>query len=105
MAVVAVAGTSGDPHDNEKGRMPGDLRSALVSKYRAVFIDKLTRQDLQELQLYLAHQFDEHRNLNMEYKTKFESKLRQYFHEEVLKREIASIEALLHLLTAEDLKR
>jgi hypothetical protein len=92
-------------HPAGKKRIPDDVRSALIRKYQAVLIDKLTPQDLQELQGYLKNQFDEHRNLNREYKTMFESKLRQYVHEEVLAREIASIEALLSQLKPEDLKR
>jgi hypothetical protein len=35
---------------------------------------------------------------------KFESRLRQYFHEEVMRREIVSIETLLSLLKPEDVK-
>jgi len=34
----------------------------------------------------------------------FEAKLRRYFHEEVIRREISGIEALLNLLTPADLK-
>jgi hypothetical protein len=36
---------------------------------------------------------------------KFEVKLRQYFHEEVLRREIVSIETLLSLMQPQDLGR
>jgi hypothetical protein len=42
---------------------------------------------------------------NPEYRQKSEEKLRQYFHEEVLKREIASIETLLGLMSDQDLKK
>ena len=69
-----------------------------------MFVDKLTQQDLRELQFYLKNQFDEKRRINAEYKLKFESKLRQYFHEEVLRREIVSIETLVSLLRPEDVK-
>ena len=75
-----------------------------MNKYMAMFVDKLTQQDLRELQFYLKNQFDEKRQINAEYKLKFESKLRQYFHEEVLRREIVSIETLLGLLKPEDVR-
>ena len=75
-----------------------------MHKYKEMFVDKLTQQDLRELQFYLKNQFNENRQLNIEYKLKFESRLRQYFHEEVLKREIISIETLLGLLRPEDVK-
>ena len=81
-----------------------DIKTSLMNKYREMFIDKLTRQDLEELQFYLRQQYDKERGWNSEYKLKFEFKLRQYFHEEILKREIASIETLLGLLQPQDLK-
>ena len=81
-----------------------DIKTTLMKKYMAMFVDKLTRQDLRELQFYLKHQFDEKRQINAEFKLKFESKLRQYFHEEVLRREIVSIETLVSLLKPEDVK-
>jgi hypothetical protein len=84
---------------------PDDIKQTLMNKYRAMFVDKLTEQDLRELQFYLKKQFDEKRRLNVEYKLKFESLLRQYFHEEILRREIVSIETLLSLLMPEDLKK
>jgi hypothetical protein len=87
------------------GDPPDDIKKTLMKKYRAMFIDKLTEQDLQELQFYLRKQFDENRQLNAAYKLKFESRLRQYFHEEILRREIVSIETLLGLLNPEDLKK
>jgi len=83
--------------------IPDDIKTTLMNKYRAMFVDKLTRQDLRELQFYLKNQFDEGRRLNAEYKLKFEARLRQYFHEEILMREIVSIETLLSLLKPEDL--
>ncbi len=82
-----------------------DLKTTLMNKYKEMFVDKLTPQDLRELQFYLKNQFDEKRQINAEYKLKFESRLRQYFHEEVMRREIISIETLLGLLTAEDVKK
>ena len=75
-----------------------------MNKYKEMFVDKLTKQDLKELQFYLKNQFDENRQLNAKYKLKFESLLRQYFHEEVMRREIISIETLLGLLTTDDVK-
>lgn len=81
-----------------------DIKTTLINKYKEMFVDKLTQQDLRELQFYLKNQFDENRQLNAEYKLKFESRLRQYFHEEVMKREIISIETLIGLLKPEDVK-
>ena len=80
-----------------------EIKKTLMHKYAEMFIDKLTPHDLEELQLYLAKQYDKERGWNNEYKVKFEAKLRQYFHEEVLRREIASIETLLGLMGQQDL--
>jgi len=76
-----------------------------MNKYGEIFIDKLTPPDLEELQLYLGKQYDKEHGWNSEFKQKFESKLREYFHEEVLMREIASVETLLGLMKPEDLRR
>jgi len=81
-----------------------DIKTTLINKYKEMFVDKLTQKDLRELQFYLKNQFDENRQLNTEYKLKFESRLQQYFHEEVLRREIISIETLVDLLRPEDVK-
>jgi hypothetical protein len=81
-----------------------EIKASLMDKYRDTFIDKLTPADLEELQLYRMKQYDKERGWNNEYRQKFEVKLRHYFHEEVLRREIASIETLLMLLQPEDLK-
>ena len=89
---------------NFKKNLSDDIKTTLMNKYKEMFVDKLTQQDLRELQFYLKNQFNENRQLNTEYKLKFESRLRQYFHEEVLKREIISIETLLGLLRLEDVK-
>jgi phytoene dehydrogenase-like protein len=89
--------------DADNDSSPDDVKTLLMNKYREMFIDKLTPQDLDELQFYLGKQFDKERGWNNEYKKKFESKLRQYFHEEVLRREIASIETLLGLMHHQDL--
>jgi hypothetical protein len=98
------------PGKNEKkqrfNKNPTDaLKTTLMNKYKDMFVDKLTQQDLRELQFYLKKQFDEKRQLNTEYKLKFETRLRQYFHESVMRREIISIETLLGLLTPEDVKK
>jgi hypothetical protein len=82
-----------------------DVKSSLISKYRDIFIAKLSPEDLRELQFYLKNRFRENRTLDADYTVKFEEKLRQYFHEEILKREIVSIETLLTLLRPEDLKK
>lgn len=87
-------------HENS----PDEIKKMLMTKYRDMFVDKLTQQDLQDLQLYLRSQFDEKRRINAENKLKFESLLRRYFHEEIMRREIVSIETLLSLLKPEDIK-
>jgi hypothetical protein len=81
-----------------------DIKTSLMNKYGEMFIDKLTTKDLDEFQFFLRKQYDKESGWNNEYKLKFESKLRQYFHEEVMRREIASIETLLGLLDRRDLK-
>lgn len=83
----------------------GEIKTSLMNRYKDMFIAKLTPQDLDELQLYRKKQYDKEGGWNNEYRLKFESKLRQYFHEEILKREIASIETLLGLIHHRDLKR
>jgi hypothetical protein len=88
---------------NRKKTESDDVKILLMNKYREMFIDKLSRQDLEELQFYLRQQYDKERGWNSEYKLKFEFKLKQYFHEEILTREIASIETLLGLLRPQDL--
>jgi DNA-binding MurR/RpiR family transcriptional regulator len=81
-----------------------DIKTSLMNKYGEIFIDKLTTKDLDEFQFFLRKQYDKESGWNNQYKLKFESKLRQYFHEEVMRREIASIETLLGLLDRRDLK-
>ncbi len=80
------------------------MKMSLMNKYRETFIDKLTLRDLEELQFYLMKQYDKTSGWNSEYRLKFEFKLKQYFHEEILRCEIASIETLLGLLQPQDLK-
>lgn len=87
-------------HENS----PDEIKKMLMTKYRDMFVDKLTQQDLRDLQLYLRSQFDEKRRINAKNKLKFESLLRRYFHEEIMRREIVSIETLLSLLKPEDIK-
>ncbi len=87
-----------------KKTVSDEVKTSLMNKYREMFIDKLTPQDLEELQFYLGHQYNEKLGWNSEYKLKFEFKLRQYFHEEILRRELASIETLLELMQPQDLK-
>jgi hypothetical protein len=82
----------------------GEVKTSLMNKYRETFIDRLTPQDLEELRFYLRQQYDKEHGWNNEYRLKFEFKLKQYFHEEILTREIASIETLLGLLQPQDLK-
>lgn len=74
--------------------IPTDTVSALKKKYREVFIKRLTRDDLDELRFYLDNQIRNQR-IDADYREKLEWKLRNYFHGEVLRREFASIEALL----------
>jgi hypothetical protein len=91
--------------DPDGDSSPDDMKTLLMNRYREMFIDKLTPQDLEELQIYLAKQYDKESGWNSEYRQKFESKLRQYFNEDVLRREIAGIESLLVLIQRRDLKR
>ncbi len=80
-------------------------KNPLIERYRVILVDKLSAEDLRELQFYLRNQFDEKGNLDPEYKEKFEWKLRTYLHEEILTREITGIEALIRSLKPGDLKR
>lgn len=82
-----------------------EVKTPLINKYQETFIDKLSLQDLDELKFFLKNQYDQNSGWNRDYKQKFESTLLHYFHEGVLRREIASIEALIRLLTPKDLKR
>ena len=81
-----------------------EVKQQLMNKYRKIFVEKLTEKDLLELQDSLQHQFTETRGIKREYKERFEAKLREYFHEEILQREIVSIEVLVNLLQPGDLK-
>jgi hypothetical protein len=90
-----------DPDAERQARE--DLRWYLVNKYRAFLVDKLTREDLEELQYYHGRQYDPRRGWDHAYQRKFVLKLREYMNEEILKREIAGIEALVTLMKPEDL--
>jgi DNA-binding MurR/RpiR family transcriptional regulator len=89
----------------EEEDTPADVKAALVSKYRGMFVDKLTLRDLQELQFYVRNQIDENHRIDPVCRLKLEFKLRQYFPEEVLRREIASIESLIEQLNSTDLRK
>jgi hypothetical protein len=80
------------------------LKETLIQRYRTDFIDKLTPDDLKELKKYLQREFDAQGNIVPVYRELFEEKLRHYFHESVLEREIVNIEALVRELSLKDLK-
>jgi hypothetical protein len=91
----------------EKNPVPeqaDSLKEILMRRYRTSFIDKLTAEDLAELKRYLEKEIDAEGNINPEYRDRFKEKLRNYFHESVLVREIVNIEALVRRLLPEDLK-
>ena len=83
----------------------GDMKQYLMSKYRVSLINKLTRQDLDEFQYFLRNQYDPGHGWNRKVRLQFEQKLRMYFHEETLRREISGIEAVLSALRPEDLPK
>jgi DNA-binding MurR/RpiR family transcriptional regulator len=97
--------TAGDRKKTPEITGEDDIKTSSMNKFRETFIEKLTTKDLDEFQFFLKKQYGKESGWNNEYKLKFESKLRQYFHEEVMKREIASIETLLGLLDRRDLKK
>jgi len=80
-----------------------DLKWYLMNKYRALFTDKLTRDDLEELQYCLRHLYDAKHGWDRDYLQRFVLKLREYIQEEILKREFTGIESLLTLMKPEDL--
>lgn len=84
--------------------LPKSLKNILIQRYRTEFINKLTPKDLTELKRYVKKEFDIDGKINPGYRRKFEEKLRNYFHESVLEREIVNIEALVRELSPEDLK-
>ena len=85
--------------------MVESMKEALLNRYWTQFVSKLTPQDLEDLQFYLQHEIDENRQIHEEYRQKFREKLREYFHDQVLDREIVSIETLVKDLTPEDLEK
>ena len=99
-----MAGTGRAPGRRKGGKEPGG-EATLVGRYRAVLIDRLTREDLGELQVCLRNQFDEHGNLNRSSRDRFEWILRKYLHEEILTREMVGIEAVIRDLSPGDLKK
>jgi hypothetical protein len=60
--------------------------------------------DLEELQYYLKNKFNRDRIINATVKLQLEMKLKKYFHEETIRREIVSIEMLIEQLKPEDLQ-
>ena len=80
-------------------------RETLLDRYRTILVEKLTARDLRDLQSYLGREFDEGGNLVPEYREKFEYRLRQFLHEEILTREMVGIEAPIRGLKPGDLKR
>jgi hypothetical protein len=99
-----MAGKGGESGEGRRGRGSG-ADASLVERYRTILIDRLTPEDLKELQLYLRNEFDEKGNLDREYRDRFEGKLRKFLHEEILTREIVGIEALVRNLRPRDLKK
>jgi hypothetical protein len=88
------------------GRGGGPVaRETLLDRYRTILVDKMTADDLRELQSFLRKEVDERGILNRVYREKFAFKLRQFLHEEILTREIVGIEALIRELKPGDLKR
>lgn len=89
------------PAPDERGADP--VKTALMARYRTSFVGKLNRRDLEELQFLLKNKFSEERAINPEYLDRFMFRLREYFSEEVLTKEMAGIEALVSLLRPGDL--
>jgi hypothetical protein len=98
------SGREGMAEKNPVPEQADSLKEILMRRYRTSFIDKLTAEDLAELKRYLEKEIDAEGNINPEYRDRFKEKLRNYFHESVLVREIVNIEALVRRLLPEDLK-
>ena len=45
-----------------------EVKTSLMNKYRETFIDRLTPQDLEELQFYQRQQYDKEHGWNNEYR-------------------------------------
>jgi hypothetical protein len=99
-----MAGKREGVHSGKRDEVSDELGRSLRARYMTTLIDKVTRKDLGVLKFYLERQFDEHGDLSIEYKGKFEWTLRKYLNEEVLTREITGIEALIRILQPEELK-
>jgi hypothetical protein len=91
-------------HNHPVSDRPESLKEILKRRYKSGFVDKLTPVDLAELKMYLQKEFDSKGNIQPEFRKRFEEKLRNYFHESVLEKEMVSIEALVRELSPEDLK-
>jgi hypothetical protein len=95
--------------EKEQGNNPGvtvdPLKTSLLAKYRTIFVDRLSPRDLEELKVLLKNKFGSDRSIHPDYQRRFELRLRDYFHEEILTREMASVELLVEKLGPEDLKR
>lgn len=81
-----------------------DLKWYLLNKYRVLFTDRITPDDLEELQYCLRRQYDPKNGWNREYAQRFVLKMREYLQEELLRSEIAGIASLLALMKPEDLR-
>jgi hypothetical protein len=55
--------------------------------------------------VFVKNKFNPDKTVNQVFLLKFEFKLRDFFHEEILTREMASIETLVENLKHEDLKK
>jgi len=80
-----------------------DLRWYLMNKYRAILIDRLTADDLEELRICQRRGSGTNNGRDREFLHRFVMKLREYLPEEILRYEIAGIESLVILMKAEDL--
>lgn len=80
-----------------------EMKRSLIDRYRETLIGRLTPRDLAELQSYIRNQYDPVKGWDAGNRLNLEEKLRHYFHEEIIRREISSIEAVVQWLTPEDL--
>jgi len=80
------------------------IKAELLAKYRTVLVDRLTRRDLEELKSLLRNKFDPDRKMNKGYLERFAFKFREYLHEEIITREMATLEALVEMLQPGDLR-
>ena len=80
-----------------------EMKRSLIDRYRETLIGRLTPRDLAELQSDIRNQDDPVKGGDAGHRVKREEKLRHYLHEEIIRREISSIEAVVQWLTPEDL--